>query len=102
MIQRPERKKPVITKGLVVFLSGQAAGGSAVALQNLAIALVPFGYLAFVNALQGIQYALLFILTIVLSFAAPRFIKEKVTARAIRQKVIALILIGGGIALLAL
>jgi len=88
-------------KTAVIFLSNQAAGAGATILQNWAIALAPLIYVPFVNALQGTQYAFLFILTIILSLKSPEILKEEISQEVILQKIIAIFLIGGGLALLA-
>ncbi len=85
-----------------IFLWNQAAGGSAVLLQNLAIALVPFGFLPFVSAMGGIEYLSLFLLILVLSRYFPLFSHENMSRNIIIQKFIAIIFISTGLALLAL
>ena len=82
-------------KTAAIFLSSQAAGGGANILQNWAVALVPLTYVAFINALQGIQYAFLLIFTIFFSFKFPQILKEEITKQVLLQKIIAILLIGG-------
>ena len=53
-------------KTALIFLLNQTAGAGANILQNLAVFLVPLGYLAFVNALQGVQYVFLFLFSLFL------------------------------------
>lgn len=59
------------------IIFNQFLGGMAVVLQNLAIALAPLASVAIINALAGVQYAFLFILTTVISIYFPNIIKEK-------------------------
>ncbi|PIV64864.1 MAG: hypothetical protein COZ90_00550 [Candidatus Nealsonbacteria bacterium CG_4_8_14_3_um_filter_37_36] len=85
-----------------IFLSNQALGAGAFLLQNWAIALVPLGFLAFVNALEGTKYVFLLIFTALISLKLPQIIKEKISRKILIQKIIAILLIGGGLALLAI
>jgi uncharacterized membrane protein len=59
------------------------------------------GPVTLVNALQGLQYAFLFILAILLTFYCPGVIKESLDRRAIFQKIVGIILVSAGTALLA-
>ena len=99
-------QKPVQTSGkrfpLWIFLGGQIAGASAVFLQNLAVALVPLGLLSFVSAIGGIQYIFLLTFAVVLSRGAPSILREKMSRGVILQKAVSILLIGAGLALLAL
>src|SRR4030042_1839209 len=54
-------------KTFLIFISNQAAGAGGNILQNWAVALAPLIYVAFINALQGIQYVFLLIFTVLLS-----------------------------------
>ncbi len=67
-------------------------------LQNYAISL---GSVTIVNAMQGTQYALLLIGTIVLSRYYPKILKEEVTVNIILQKLIAIVLITIGLIFLS-
>jgi len=89
-------------KTAVVFFSGQAAGAGAGILQNWAVALVPLAYVAFVNALQGVQYAFLLIFAVLLSSTFPKILKEEISREVILQKITAVIIIGAGLTILAL
>lgn len=93
-------KLPKKTFGILIF--NQAGGAGANILQNWAVALAPLAYVAIINALQGVQYVFLFIFTILLSWKFPKILKEEVTRKAISQKVIAILLICGGLAILAI
>lgn len=94
-------KIPLQKKTAAVFLSNQAAGASAGVLQNWAIALAPLAYVAFINALQGVQYIFLLILTVFLSLKFPKLLKEEISREVIFQKIMAILIIGAGLAILA-
>ncbi len=89
-------------KTAVIFLSNQAAGGGAAILQNWAIALAPLVYIAFINALQGVQYVFLLIFAVLLSLKFPKILREEISKEVILQKIIAILLIGAGLLILAL
>lgn len=97
-------KKRVVlqNKTIIIFLPNQIAGAIASILQNWAIALAPLIFVPFINALQGIQYFFLFILTLLLSFKFPKILKEEVSKEIIFQKIIAILLISGGLILLTI
>jgi len=88
-------------KTALIFLLNQTAGAGANILQNLAVFLVPLGYLAFVNALQGVQYVFLFLFSLFLSLRFPQILKERVSREIIIQKSVAVLSIGLGLAALA-
>ncbi len=97
------KEKPGLEKKTaVVFFSGQAVGAGAGILQNWAVALVPMAYVAFINALQGVQYAFLLVFAALLSLKLPGIIKEEISKEIILQKIIAVLFIGAGLAVLAL
>lgn len=81
------------------FVTGQAVGAVAGLAQNYAIAL---GSVSIVNALQGTQFAFLFVLTVILSLWYPAVLKEELARAILIKKVIAIILISLGVAILAL
>ncbi len=89
-------------KTIILFVANQMAGGGGGFLQNWAIALAPLAYVSIINALQGTQYALLFILTIILSLKFPQIIKEEISKKIVYQKIIAILLISVGLALLVI
>lgn len=103
-----EVKEEIFTKQIsfkpktaTIFLSNQAMGAGALILQNWAIALAPLVFVPIINALQGIQYVFLLILATLLSLIFPRILKEEVSKKILFQKIIAILLIGGGLVLLA-
>lgn len=85
----------------IFFLSNQALGATGFIFQNWAIALASIIYLPLINALQGIQYAFLFIFATLISLKFPKIIKEKISKRIIYQKIFAILLIIIGFFLLA-
>ena len=88
-------------KTTLIFLSNQTAGAGANILQNWAVALAPLVYVSVVNALMGTQYAFLFIFALVISLKFPKILKEEVSREVFFQKIAAILLIGGGLAILA-
>lgn len=80
-----------------VFIFGQSAGALSAILVNYAISLAN---VTIVNALQGTQYVFLLLLTLLLSYVAPQILSEEVRGRALIFKIIAIILISAGLALL--
>lgn len=82
----------------VLFVLNQGLGAGAVILQSWAVALAGLAYLSIINALQGIQYVFLFVFAALFS----KVFKEKVSSRAVFQKIIAILIIGAGLAILAL
>jgi len=104
----PEIKEEIFKKKISfqkktfgIFISNQMVGAGANVLQNWAIALAPLAYISIINALQGIQYAFLLIFTLFLSFKFPQILKEEISPKILLQKIAAILLIGGGLALLA-
>lgn len=89
-------------KTAIIFLVSQAMGGGAFILQNWAIFLAPLAFLAIINALQGVQYVFLLIFAVLLSLKFPQILKEEISREIIFQKVVAILLIGGGLVILAL
>lgn len=84
-------------KAPIPFLANQAMGGGGAILQNYAISL---GSAAIVGALQGVQYAFILILIVLLSRRFPQ-LKEEFSRRVLAQKALAIILIATGLVILA-
>ncbi len=97
-----QKRMGVKRKTAVIFFAGQAAGAAANMLQNWSIALAPLIYVAFINALQGVQYVFLFFLVILFSIKFPRILKEELNREVVIQKSAALLLLGAGLVLLTL
>ena len=88
-------------KSFLLFISNESLAAVSNILQNWAYNIVPMVYLAVIQAMQGVQYAFLLLLTVLLSFKFPNVIKEEVSKEIITQKIVAILLIGAGIAILA-
>lgn len=93
------KKKKGKDNNKFLVLSNQVLGASGFILQNYAIFLGP---VALVNALQGVQYAWIIVLGILLSIFYPKILKEDFSKRIIAQKIIAIIFISIGVYLLAI
>jgi drug/metabolite transporter (DMT)-like permease len=90
--QRPKKKKGLLVLGI------QIAGGAGVLMQSYALSLASA---TIINALQAVQYALVFILATILGYRNPH-LKEHLSKEQIIQKVCALILIAIGLYLLSM
>jgi len=97
-----EQKVSLKKKTAGVFLSNQALGAGANILQNWAIALAPLAFVAVISALQGVQYVFLLIFAVLLSLKSPQILKEEISRKILFQKVIAILLIAGGLTLLVI
>jgi drug/metabolite transporter (DMT)-like permease len=94
-------KKTILNrKTQVFFLCAQAFGGAANFLQSFAIFLAPVAFLAIVNSLRGIQYVFLFVMTLFISIFFPKILKEELSKKIVLQKIISIILIAIGLAIL--
>ncbi len=60
------------------------------------------GNVSLVNALQGVEYAFLFLITVLLSKKWPEILREKLNGAMILQKILAIIIICVGLVLIAL
>lgn len=96
------KKLKISRKTAVLFFGGQAAGAFANLLQNWAVALAPLLYVAFINALQGVQYVFLLVLAVLLSWKFPQILQEELRGGAIVQKITAILFLGIGLSFLAL
>ncbi|MEK7124639.1 MAG: DMT family transporter [Patescibacteria group bacterium] len=95
-----EKKAAFSKKTLTLVVLTQSAGGLASLLQNFAIYLAPVSSLAIINALRGIQYVFLFMITSALSLFLPKVLKEKISKKIIRQKSVAILIIISGLIIL--
>jgi len=82
-----------------LFAGNQLLGAIVIVLQSYAIAL---GNVAYVQALQGVQFAFVFIAALIASVITPHLLREYLTSRVLIEKSIALALITIGTAMLAL
>lgn len=88
----PQGHQPKKNKLLVLF--NQSLGATGFILQNYAIFL---GSVALVNALQGVQYAFLLIISAALALLAPKLLKENFSWPIIIKKTIAVSLVCFGL-----
>jgi drug/metabolite transporter (DMT)-like permease len=94
---KAEIKAPKKDAG-ALFLVGQFAGAISFIMVNYAIAIS--SSVALVNALQGLQYIFLLVIVFSLSWKYPKLLEEKMTPSTIVKKIIATLLIIGGLYLL--
>lgn len=96
-------KKGILRKKVAfTFLSAKIAGSLGSILQNGAIFLAPVIFISMINALSGIQYVFLIILTTLFFFKSSKILKEEISKRVLLQKALAVWLIITGLALLSL
>lgn len=86
-------KKVKKTKGGFVIIN-QVFGAVASLMQNYAVYLGP---VAIINALQGIQYAFLLVIGIILTIFFPKILKEDISKKILIKKIIAIILVAIGL-----
>jgi len=85
-----------------LFFAGQVMGGSSFALQSFAVSLAPQANVPVINAMAGIQYVFIFVFSMILGVYFPKPFKEEITAAAMVQKIVAILLIMSGLAVFAL
>lgn len=95
-----ERQNILNKKTGTIFIFTHTSGGVANILQGFAISLVPVAFLPIVNSLRGIQYVFLFLITLFLTVFFPKILKEEMSRAIILQKIVSIILIATGLALL--
>ena len=95
---RHQKKDTNDSKAKYRFLFGQACGGGGAILIQYAIFL---GSVTLVNALQGAQYGFVFILAALATLFLPKLIKETISREIIIQKILAILIIGIGLYLIA-
>ncbi len=84
-----------------LFILTRIIAGTAGLLQTWAVFLAPIAFLPIVNALQGTQYVFLLFLASFISFKFPRILQEEISRQTIFQKILSILLIGMGLAILA-
>jgi hypothetical protein len=94
------KRKITKTSTGILFVLFQGAGGLATIFQSWAIALAPIAFLAIINALRGVQYIFLFIFTILCTIFIPKILKEDISKGTVIQKVLSIVIIVLGLALL--
>jgi drug/metabolite transporter (DMT)-like permease len=80
-----------------VFYGSRLAGAGATFLQNYAISI---GSVVIVNALQGVQFAFVLLMSVLLSRFYPQIIREEVNQSILIQKIAAVLFITAGLVLL--
>ncbi len=88
----------IFSKAGLLFLFGQAAGGSSELLITFSVALANP---ALVNSIQGTQYIFLFMLGLILSRRFPHIYKERLTLVNLMSKGLGILLVGIGLFTLA-
>ncbi len=96
ILHQPKQKNRGHTAGL--FFAGQAMGSLGFVLVNYSISLAS---VSLVNAMQGVQYAFLLVMILILSKKFPKILSEKLSGGVLIQKILAIILISIGIILIA-
>ncbi len=100
LIQQHVPARPAYASLLVVpavFVGNKVLAAGAFVLQNYAISL---GSVTIVNALQGVQYLFLLALAVAISRWKPRLFQEELHRVALVQKVVGIVWVGAGLALL--
>lgn len=88
----------LLSKPGLLFVAGQAAGGSSELLLTFSISLANP---ALVNSMQGSQYVFLFIFSLILGNRYPQIFTDRFTFKTIIPKILGVILIAVGLFLLA-
>ncbi|MCX6718027.1 MAG: hypothetical protein NTY81_00285 [Candidatus Staskawiczbacteria bacterium] len=106
---RKKSRKEIFAKRMILsrkteksFVFAQVSGGIANFLQSFAIYLAPVAFLATINSLRGIQYIFLFIIALLISYFYPKVLKEELSRKIILQKIVSIILIAVGLAILVI
>lgn len=101
LIQRSDRqaimalwRKSGPNKGKFLVVFNQALGATGFILQNYAVYL---GSVVLVNALQGVQYAFLLVISTILALSAPRLLKETFSWKIFLQKMAAVVFVAVGL-----
>lgn len=99
---KKHRENSFNKKTAILFIVNQGFGACAAILQNWAIALAGAAFVSIVVALQGVQYFFLLLLAVLLSWKFPEILKEELSKEIIIQKIISILLICVGLAMLAI
>ncbi|HSX24766.1 MAG TPA: hypothetical protein VLG69_02265, partial [Candidatus Andersenbacteria bacterium] len=81
----------------LLFICNKTLAAGAFLLQTYAISI---GSVSVVNALQGVQYAFVLVLAVIVSLFFPKLFREEVQQGALVQKLAGIILVSFGVALL--
>jgi len=85
-----------------ILIVKNAAGGLAALLLHAAISTARFGEIALIQALQGVQFTLVFFIALSLTKKFPKVIKEETHGAALAAKFLGTGLVATGVAVLAL
>jgi drug/metabolite transporter (DMT)-like permease len=83
----------------VWILANAVLGGTGIVCINLAL---KYGPATLVNALKGLQYTGVFVIALLVSRHYPKLLKEELSGQTMRQKLLAIVVIGVGLSLLTL
>lgn len=98
-----KQKKIISQKQISLpFFLGQALGGLGFVLQNYAVNLASFDKVPLINALEGIRHVFLLFFVFALGRYRPQLLKEDISFQSMKQKFLAVLLIGLGLVLVAL
>jgi drug/metabolite transporter (DMT)-like permease len=100
MIFKHKKSLPKKTGG--IFVAKNVAGGRGALLLHLAISTARFGEIALINALQGVQFAIVFLIAVILTRKFPGIVKEEISGAALTVKVVGTGLIVAGVVMLAI
>lgn len=81
------------------FLVNKVFGALGFLLVSFAISIAPS--VSLVNAMQGVEYALIFLVALLVSKFRPAFLEEEITPLIVLEKTFAILLIGSALAFLA-
>lgn len=81
------------------FLVNKVFGALGFLLVSFAISIAPS--VSLVSALQGVEYALIFLAALLVSKFRPAFLEEEITPLIVLEKTFAILLISGALAFLA-
>lgn len=98
--------KPAVTIktnnwGVIVFFINQALVVIAGLMQNIAVYFSKIKYVTIINAMAGIQYVCILVITVFLSRYFPDIIREDITKKTLITKTFSVMIIISGLALLA-
>lgn len=97
---KKQQAQKIEQKSLILLVIGQTCGALASVGINLAIA-ISINATAIINAMQGLQYAFLFVAVFILTNFFPKIIKENMSPKVLIQKAVATGLIILGLILVA-
>lgn len=81
------------------IITNAVLGGIGIVCVNLAL---KYGPASLVNALKGLQYAIVFLIVLMLSRYRPKLLREELTGQTMRQKLVGIGVIGAGLGLLTI